>query len=106
MSDTLLLRLRTFRKFYATSYFFINFAHTQFSRTYLSIKAQFTVFSLKWKQYIANGYVQLITVAPNQFTATYTATPLSDLIMFNIIDTTGTAHTLAYTLTWFVSDLT
>ncbi|CAK65607.1 unnamed protein product (macronuclear) [Paramecium tetraurelia] len=104
LSDTLLLRLRTFRKFYSTSYFFVNFAHTQFSRTYLSVKAQYSVFSLKWKQYSSNGYVQLITFVPNQFSGFSAA--LSDAIMFNIIDTTGTAYVLTYTLTWLITDNT
>ncbi|CAD8112743.1 unnamed protein product [Paramecium primaurelia] len=104
LSDTLLLRLRTFRKFYSTSYFFVNFAHTQFSRTYLSIKAQYSVFSLKWTQYSSNGYVQLITFAPQQFTGFSGA--LSDAIMFNIIDTSGGAYTLGYTLTWLITDNT
>ncbi|CAD8120939.1 unnamed protein product [Paramecium sonneborni] len=102
LSDTLLLRLRTFRKFYSTSYFFVNFAHTQFSRTYLSVKGQYTVFSLKWKQYTSNGYVQLITFTPKQFTGFGGAQ--SDAIMFNIIATDGTAYTLEYTLTYLITD--
>ncbi|CAK82382.1 unnamed protein product (macronuclear) [Paramecium tetraurelia] len=92
--NILFQRYQNYKAYYVQNYDFINFGFSDLNRQKLVITTNKYEIELTWSTYAYNGYIYVMTLAPEQF-GIISVKQLSDLIWIKIVKDDGTAQLIA-----------
>ncbi|CAD8066068.1 unnamed protein product [Paramecium primaurelia] len=91
--NILFQRYQNYKAYYVQNYDFINFGFSDLNRQKLVITTKTYEIELTWATYANNGYIYVMTLAPEQF-GIISIKQLSDLIWIKIVKDDGTTQDL------------